>query len=181
MTLTATAPSRFESYHAPSFKEKFVREQLSKHATTRPAPTAHQSDYEWESVRRPPELPSRFAAAMRVVPLHKLELGLRVPVQTPILDDIKQVLKSYRRKHGIKASDSAPAVLWYAFWGGLHYLLLAAWLHGSSTMASNLVFGLTIWFWSGDMLHSGTHYGEAGSGPFNRSVSLLSISPRSRG
>ena len=67
-------------------------------------------------------------------------------------------VRSYRRAHGIKASDSPSAMLWYAFWAALHYPALLGWLAGANGLWGNLILGLTIWFWSGDMLHSGTHY-----------------------
>jgi hypothetical protein len=49
-------------------------------------------------------------------------------------------------------------MLWYALWAALHYPTLLGWLAGTNGLWCNLILGLSVWFWSGDMLHSGTHY-----------------------
>eukprot|EP00040_Diaphanoeca_grandis_P012661 m.64137 g.64137 ORF g.64137 m.64137 type:complete len:446 (+) comp23394_c1_seq1:283-1620(+) len=80
---------------------------------------------------------------------------------TPVYDELKEVVREYRRTNGIKGTDSPFQMAWYALWGVLHHLMLPCWLFGWGGMGdavTALLFGWTVWFWSGDLLHAGTHY-----------------------
>ena len=43
----------------------------------------------------------------------------------------------------------------YLCWGILHYYTLMQWCTGSGDWGTVVALGLTIWFWSGDIMHSG--------------------------
>ena len=122
----------FESYHAASLRDPFIRATLAKHA----APPANVV---------PPVVKSQ---AQQLLDWKN----------TPVYDDLKVVVRSYRRVHGIKATDSPATVSWYILWGVVHYISLARWFLGWGGWANSVVLGLGVWFWAGDLTHSGTHY-----------------------
>lgn len=122
----------FESYHAASLRDPFIRATLAKHA----APPANVV---------PPVVKSQ---AQQLLDWKN----------TPVYDDLKEVVRSYRRVHGIKATDSPATVSWYILWGVVHYVSLARWFLGWGGWANGVVLGLGVWFWAGDLTHSGTHY-----------------------
>ena len=76
-------------------------------------------------------------------------------------DDLKSVVRAYRRRHGIKATDSWAALAWIALWGLLHYVALARWLLGLGGLPNAVVLGCSIWWWSGAIIHDATHYSLA--------------------
>ena len=82
---------------------------------------------------------------------------------TPVYDDLKRVVRAYRRQHGIKATDSWWALAWLALRGFVHYTALARWLLGSGGVGSDgvanaVVLGLALFYWGASVQHSGTHY-----------------------
>ena len=77
---------------------------------------------------------------------------------TPLYDDMQRVVRAYRRRHGVKATDSWAAMLWCLIWGGLHYYALLRWVAGHGGVPNAVVLGLTVWFWCGPTMHDGTHY-----------------------
>ena len=75
---------------------------------------------------------------------------------TPVYDDMKKIVTQYRQLHGITAYDAGwTMILWYTVWGAMHLLALCEWINGTG---GALLLGVTMWFFSGDLLHSGTHY-----------------------
>jgi len=114
----------FESYHAPSFKERWIRDTLAKYAVDDAEPK--HTTYEWDA--------------------------------TPVYDDLKVVVRTYRRAHGIKATDSWSAVAWILLWAVIHFTSLVCWVAGWGGLENAAVLGLSIWFWSGSMVHDGTHF-----------------------
>lgn len=99
----------------------------------------------------------------------------RLPVdaawaQTPVYDDLRQVLQAYRMEHGVKATGITRA--WYALMGVVHYWLLSVWLSGQGSMAVPFGFGLTLWFYSGDLMHAGTHFALCRSSRVSRWIGM---------
>ena len=97
--------------------------------------------------------------------LKKFEVPCASPLQppqdwsaVPIYDELKEMVKTYRRLHGIKATDSPITMAWYAIIFALHYTAFTAWVLGVGGRTGAFFFGVTIWLWAADMLHSGTHY-----------------------
>ena len=117
----------FESYHAPSLKEKHIRSTLKQYVVEGVEPTS--TTYEWSD--------------------------------TPVYDDLKRVVRAYRRLHGIKATDSWAALAWLSLWGLVHYAALATWLLGRGGWPNAVVLGCSLWWWSGSLVHDGTHYALA--------------------
>jgi len=115
----------FESYHAPTLKEPYIRSTMAKYALP-DVPAPKPPTHEWAS--------------------------------TPIYTELKEIVRTYRRRYGIKATDDANAVLWYLLIGTLHYATFVCWLLGVGGLANAALFGCTIWFWAADLMHSGTHY-----------------------
>lgn len=80
-------------------------------------------------------------------------------VNTPVYNDLKEVVREYHRNHGIKASDNwVVCVCWYAVWAALHYFTLYHWVLSQGSYLNAVLLGCTIWCFSTDMMHSGTHY-----------------------
>jgi hypothetical protein len=77
---------------------------------------------------------------------------------TPVYDELKTIVRAYRRRHGIKAVDSARYVLWYGVWAAVHYVTMARWCMGWGGWVNGWLFGTAVWFWAADTTHSGTHY-----------------------
>jgi len=79
-------------------------------------------------------------------------------VNMPVYEEMKTIVRAYKRRHGIKASDSMWWTTWYAMVGTLHYVTMARWLMGVGGLFNCWLFGTGIWFWGADLTHSGTHY-----------------------
>lgn len=90
---------------------------------------------------------------------------------TPVYDDLRQILLKYRMEHGIKATRAAA--LWSTGCGVVHYAFLALWLVGWGAWWIPLAFGLTLWFFSADMMHTGTHYALCKSAPLSRALGAV--------
>jgi hypothetical protein len=115
-----------------------------------------------------------------------------------VYDDLKEVVKAYRVKHGVKGTDSVWACVWGLFWLVAHVYALVRWaapslilstaapstggvgvgassdlintinsadniadlgqLEASFDYANAILLGLSLWYWSVDIMHSGTHY-----------------------
>lgn len=121
----------YESYHAASLKESFIQETLKKFQVAAPA-------------------------APVLIPLHSW-----APGSTPIYDELKETVKAYRLLHGIKATDSVRVVAWYVMLCAFHYAAFGAWVLCVGGLPMAFFFGLTVWLWGADILHSGTHYAMA--------------------
>ena len=78
---------------------------------------------------------------------------------TPVYDDLRAVVREYRMHNGIKATDGGMQVVaWYLFWGFIHYMSLFWWVTGQGGWQTGALLGLSIWYWSTDIMHQGTHY-----------------------
>ena len=148
----------YESYHAPSLKQDYIRNTLEKYATrsTIAKPTAtDQSNAKANTNEKNEEIDN-----------HKHTTTYDW-VNTPVYNDLKEVVREYNSKHGIKATDNwAVVVVWYGLWAVLHYTTLYNWLFPQSLLAlgssyaylNAVLLGCTIWCFSTDMMHAGTHY-----------------------
>jgi len=77
---------------------------------------------------------------------------------TPVYDDMKRVVRAYRRLNGIKATDDWSMVVWFVAAGILHCVTLARWLAGIGGWCNSIGLGLGVWYFCGSALHDGTHY-----------------------
>lgn len=91
--------------------------------------------------------------------------------KTPFYDDLKHVVQRYRMEHGVKATTNAVA--WYAAMGVVHYSFFFKWITGAGEWWVPIVFGLTLWFWAGDMMHTGTHYALCKSASLSRTLGMF--------
>ena len=48
-------------------------------------------------------------------------------------------------------------IAWYLLWGIIHYMTLYWWVAGQGGWQTGALLGVSMWFWSADLLHSGTH------------------------
>lgn len=86
----------FESYHAASLQGKYITDKLAKH-----------------------KLPAlRDDGPLVQGPQYEWDAA-------PLYEDIKKVVREYRKEHGVKAVDKPGALAWYAVWGVIHYTTLA--------------------------------------------------------
>jgi hypothetical protein len=121
----------FESYHAPSLQQKYINQTLSKLETE----------------------PARRDSGVGEDDAYNYDWD-----NQPVYDEVREVVRAYRKEHGIKASDSVLAMAWYAVWAVVHYVTLVRWACGWGGLGESMLLGVSLWFYCGDLLHAGTHY-----------------------
>ena len=78
--------------------------------------------------------------------------------KSPVYEDLKAVVRDYRREYGIKATDDWSMIAWYGMVCVVHVITWFSWFQGAaSTMMITLQI-ITQMQWCASITHDGCHY-----------------------
>lgn len=141
----------FETCHGSSLRRAAALQMLHRYATSTRPSVKHTRT-------RENDMPAAKDATVKDATAKDATVKDATPLRWSdgLYSELRAVVLEYRLTHGIKATDSLPALLWYAMWFAVQIVSLVLWWRGGG-VASTLALGASCFYWSVAAVHDGTH------------------------